>query len=201
MKGSNSLSDDELKEYAEEHLQYEVDMLVWSAGILARLASLKNEGHLPWSINNGLLNSFSAHARNLIAFLYSRPMGKEFSTDIVIEDFVDEEIVNKHLVEIDPLLEEAIKKANKQVAHLTMERIEYEESGKAWRFIEVAQAILKAFASITPYMPSARISDTLRSKLCGGQFIIPLIDVEIRHDDSGFPLGVSLNLRKATPPE
>jgi len=72
MKPPNSLSDIQLLQYADEHLQYEIDMLIWSAGILAFLAKHTGEGYLPWAINNGLLNSYALHARNLINFLYSQ---------------------------------------------------------------------------------------------------------------------------------
>ena len=59
MKSPNSLSDSHLLQYADEHLQYEIDMLIWSAGVLAFLEQHRGEGYLPWAINNGLLNSYA----------------------------------------------------------------------------------------------------------------------------------------------
>jgi adenine-specific DNA-methyltransferase len=53
-------------------LQYEINMLTMSVGILAYLGTHNNTSPIPWVINNGILNTFAIHARNLIDFLYSR---------------------------------------------------------------------------------------------------------------------------------
>lgn len=195
MKSPHSLTDDELKAYADEHLQYEVDMLIWSAGVLAFLTAYRDKGYLPWAINNGLLNTFAVHARNLIDFLYSRSRGKDLATDIVIEDYVDESTVAKALPAISPLLEEVLTKANKQAAHLTRERIEYEKGGKEWKFIEVVKHVLQALASIAPHIPSSRISDGLRQKLSRTQVEIPIVDISLKNAPDGHPVGVCLLLR------
>jgi hypothetical protein len=195
MKPPNSLSDSDLLHYADEHLQYEIDMLTWSAGILAFLAIYKAEGYLPWAINNGLLNSFALHARNLINFLYSRSMGRDFATDIVLEDYVDTDVINNHLPPISPDLQQTLTKANKQAAHLSMERIQYEQAGKEWMFIELASQILKAFASIAPHIPDSKISDTLREKLTRSGLRIPIVDIEIGKSPSGDPVSVTFSLR------
>lgn len=197
MKPPHSLTDDELKAYAEEHLQYEVDMLIWSAGVLAFLAIYRDKGYLPWVINNGLLNTFAVHARNLIDFVYSRSRGKDFATDIVIEDYVDEDTVAKALPAISPLLENILTKANKQVAHLTRERIEYEKAGKEWKFIEVVKHVLQALALIAPHIPSSRIGDGLRQKLSRTQVEIPVVDISLKNAPDGHPMGVCFSLRLA----
>lgn len=195
MKFDNQLSDKQLLEYANEHLQYEVDMLVWSAGILAFLARHMREGYLPWAINNGLLNSFALHARNLINFLYSRSIGKDYPTDIVLEDYISDEATLEHLHEKTPLLEEALIKSNKQVAHLSMERIQYEQEGKEWKFIELSKQILKAFSSIAPHVPSSRMGNDLRKKLAQSEFRIPVVDIAIGKSTIGEPISVGFSLR------
>jgi len=194
MKPPNSLSDQELRAYADEHLQYEFDMLIWSAGILAPLAAHHDHGYLPWSLNNAVLNTFSVHARNLISFLYSRSQRKDRPTDILIEDYIDEEILEEHLPPITPLLEEAITKANKQVAHMTLERVDYEKEGKAWKFIDVANDIVAAFQSIAPHFPDPRISTELRDKLSRSGLIIPAVKADALDDIDGFPSGGTLSL-------
>lgn len=195
MRPPNSLTDDELKAYAEEHLQYEVDMLTWSAGVLTSLAIYKDKGPLPLVITNGLLNTFAVHARNLIDFLYSGSGNKDFPTDIIIEDYVDTATLAQALPEISPLLEEAKKKAHKQVAHLTRERMEYEKAGKEWTFIEIAQHIRQALASIAPYIPNARISDNLKRKISSRELEIPKVDISLKNAPDGRPIGVCFTLQ------
>jgi hypothetical protein len=195
MKTPYSLPDDNLKDYAEKHLQYEVDMLTWSAGILAFLAKQNNAGQLPWAINNGLLNTFAVHARNLIYFLYSRSKGKDYSTDLILQDYVDESDISSHLTPISPLLEEALIKANKQVAHLSMERIDYETTGKHWKFIEVTEHIRQSFASIIPYIPALKMNSELREKLSIPNVTIPVVDITMKNAPNGHPIGVCFSLR------
>jgi len=198
MKPPHSLTDDELLKYIDEHVEYELDMLVWSAGILARLAPHKTDGYLPWALNNGLLNSFAVHARNLIAFLYPSSVGKGFPTDVVIGDFVPHDVLSEHQPAISSILEEAIVKSNKQVAHLSLERLQYEAAGKEWKFIDVARDIKKALAAITPHIPSARISHQLREKFTDPKLAIPFVDVTVLKTADAKSIGVTLALRPST---
>lgn len=177
MKPPHTLSDSELKAYAEQHLQYECNMLAVTTGILGALPPLPSEDIVSFAVRNGLLNSFAIHLRNLIDFLYSRSKGKDKQTDIVIEDYIDEAEVARHLLPITPLLDSAIVKANKQVAHLTRERIDFEREGKEWQFIALADQVVKALASIAPYVPGTRISGELKGKLTRTSLTIPLVDI------------------------
>lgn len=195
MKSPHSLTDNELKEYAENHLQYEVDMLTWSAAVLASLPPYIDKGCLPWAINNGLLNTFAVHARNLIGFLYSRSECRDYATDIVIEDYVDASTVAKALPPISPLLKEVLTKANKQAAHLTTKRIAYEKTGKEWMFIDIVKHVRQAFAPIAPHIPSSRISDELKQKLSRTQVEVPVVGISLKNAPDGHPLGVCLSLR------
>lgn len=195
MKPPYTLSDTELIKYADEHLQYEVDMLTWSSGIMAFLAIHKEEGHLPWAMNNGLLNSCALHTRNLINFLFSRTRGNDHPTDIIVEDYIDSGIVVSSLVEISPLLEEALTKASKQVAHLSLERIKYEQAGKEWKFLDLNKQIRASLASIVPHIPSSRISNPLRQKLGQSDVRIPLVDINIIKSPGGIYVGATFTLR------
>ena len=131
-------------------------MLASSAIILGYLTKSSSEGGISWTLNNALLNSFAIHARNLINFLYSRTRGKDRETDIIIEDYISPAIVQSALIPITPLMEEALKKSTKQVAHLTKERIDYEISGKAWSFIQLVNEIFRAFSSISSHIPDLK---------------------------------------------
>ncbi len=167
----------------------------WSAGILAFLAGHQSEGYLPWAINNGLINSFAYHARNLINFLYSRSRNADYATDIVLEDYIDTDEVGDLLTPISQLLEEALTKANKQAAHLSLDRIQYEKGGKEWKFIELAKQILSAFASVTPHIPSSKISHSLRQKLTQSDFRIIIVDITTGKMPGGDPFSVKFSLR------
>lgn len=191
MKQPNSLTDSELLQYAEEHLQYEFDMLTWSAGILAFLGRHKAKGYLPWAIDNGLLNSYALHARNLVNFLFSRSRGRDYASDIVVEDYTGPGVDVSSLITITPLQDEALTKSNKQAAHLTLDRIQYEQAGKEWRFVDLTKEIRSSLASIVPHIPNTRMNDSLRQKLTQSDFRIPIVDISI----SGAETGVTFSLR------
>jgi hypothetical protein len=195
MKPPNMLTDTELLQCAEEHLLYEIDMLIWSAGILAYLAGHKTEGYLAWAMNNGLLNTFTLHARNLINFLYSRPRGSEYATDVVLEDYVGDQVAASNRPQITPLLEQALKKANKQAAHLSIDRLQYEKAGKEWEFIELSKQILAAFMGVAPHIPDSRMSEGLRQRLAQSGFRIPIVDISIGRSPAGDPISVNFSLR------
>jgi len=128
---SSDLSNLELKKYAEEHIQYEYDMLLWSARLLAFYKPEAINGAIGWTVHNGLLNTFSIHARNLVQFLYPSKNKKDRNpTDISIKNFVSETDIVEFRSPMPELLTFVNTKANKQVAHLTTNRIEYEREGK-----------------------------------------------------------------------
>jgi hypothetical protein len=199
MKQPHSLPDQDLKEYAETHLQYEFDMLTASAGILAYLAQQDNKDYLPWALSNALLNTFAMHGRNLVDFLYARSKGRDHPTDIIIQDYVEESYLNAHLPSISPLLDEVLTKANKQVAHLTIERINYEGSGKAWQFLEVARQIRRSLASISSSVPESRLSQALRAKLAAGGLSIPVVEITRTTAPDGTAIGVCFSVRQQSP--
>lgn len=175
MKSPFQLSDKELNSYSDGHLKYELDMLIWSAGILATLGTVSDKGLLPWAINNSVLESFAIHARNLVDFLYARSRNKDRKSDLVIEDYIDTETLAKVMPKITPLLEQAITKSNKQVAHLTIERIDYEREGKAWSFIDVAREILAVFQLLAPYFPEEKTGASFRELISNSQMTVPFV--------------------------
>jgi hypothetical protein len=190
----NQLFDSELLEYAENHIQYEYDMLFWSACVLAFLAPIGGQGHIGWVVFNGLLNTFSIHARNLIQFLYANSMGKVKQSDVIIEYYVNEVDLSNNLPVISKLLDEVIIKANKQVAHLTVERIEYEDHGKAWNFIEIANEILQIFSKVSEFIPDTKISKSLKEKFIRTKMESPIIKPTIIYNSSAFPIGLEIKI-------
>jgi hypothetical protein len=127
---------------ASEHLHYEMMMLIGTARGLA--SGVAGESVL----NNALLESFTLHARALLAFLYA---DKPRPDDVVAEDFVSD-WVSKRPPETAPLARVHFR-VGKEIAHLTYERLSVTEEARQWRFVEVAeemQRVLNVFVQLTP---------------------------------------------------
>ena len=189
---TDQLSDSDLKSYAEVHIQYEFDMLLWSARVLAFLSPVANKGHLDWVVFNGLLNTFAIHARNLTLFLYSGDKENIQPSDVVIENYIDQAILKRCRPQISDLLNMVITKANKQVAHLTTDRIQYEKDGKAWNFIEIALEIKRIFSKIASFIPDEKISENLKKKFSEEKMDSPIIQATVINDPNSFPIGLEI---------
>lgn len=194
MKAPYSIADKELKDYSDQHLKYELDMLIWCTGLLLPLIDVKGNGYIPWAVNNAVMNSYSIHARNLIDFLYLRSLGKDRKTDIIVEDFIEPSKLAENLPPISPLLEETKRKADKQVAHLTTDRIQFEEKGKEWKFVEIAFKILNTFNKISTLFPPERTGDTFFSLISNKQLIVPLVKAEVVQNKQFTYIGVTMRL-------
>lgn len=158
-----NLTDEDAYQYSEQHICYELDMLQWSTIALLKIIPDTN-GTDPNLIfcKNALLETFAIHSRNLIDFLY--PPEKVHKTDVTIRNYVDEK-GHQQIQKRNDLLEEAKTKANKQVAHLTTDRITYEKEGKGWCFLNIYNAIIDQFISYKPYFISSRLSPLVIEKL------------------------------------
>lgn len=114
---------------ASEHVAYEMEMFIYC---LDKLKTTHNQLTM-----NLLLDSFAVHSRNLFWFFYTKDRKQD---DILCSDFIDGGKETFLVKEED--LEFVVKKANKQVSHLTYERINYVET-KPWNFAEVGSLMLK----------------------------------------------------------
>ena len=127
---------------ALEHLKYEVWML-WS---LANILATDNQGK--GMIHNALLESFLIHARILIEFLYK---DKPYEDTVRASQYFTSDSLWKSIrPPKTKLLEETVKNAHKQLAHLTYTRLQ----GKMqWPYIEIAkniEAVLQVFREKLP---------------------------------------------------
>lgn len=120
-----------------KHLYYEFSMFI----------GLTNEmikGYPPGLMNNALLESFTVHVRNLIDFLY--PKENSGNDDVIAEHFFENP--NDWLEirpEITPLLIEAKKRTNKELAHLTYTRLKISPEQKVWAFRDIAIDMVNCF--------------------------------------------------------
>lgn len=148
------LPDDQLRTLAEEHIAYELEMLVWTAMTLYRDSAGNSASVLTLSQNarNAVLESLLVHARILDDFLMNRagPRGD----DVCAKHFApwDEraelpaETIKKERVTWTFMPGPSREQANKRVAHFTQKRLDGGES-KEVRYLDVAHAIATAFVA------------------------------------------------------
>lgn len=184
MRGESTFKDEQFRDYAEKHLSREVEMLRWTASFLggfhtATLSSGKIAGAMADAFRESSLESFAMHSRNLIDFLYLRNhYGRDRSTDIVIEDYVGDEVVAETLIPITENLENAKTKADKLVAHLSKERETFGFYQKAWMYSQVVNDLLKALRSVIYEIPGELRSGRFESSVSNS---LPLlIDIRLR---------------------
>jgi len=158
-----NLTDEVALQYSELHICYELDMLQWSTVALLNM-NPDPGGNVPSLIfsKNALLETFAIHSRNLIDFLY--PPNKVRKTDVTIKDYINDK-ANLKIPECQKPLDEARTKANKQVAHLTTDRIDYEITGKEWGFLDIYNAIIDQFTAYKPHLVASRISPMVIERL------------------------------------
>ncbi len=126
-----------------EHYKYEVDMLFMTWQKLNALT-------IDVNTHNAILESFLLHSRNLIEFYYD--LKKYKNSDARAHDYFDEKIKWE---DIRPNIDYKDFKINinKQISHLTYDRVKFTLSDKAWTplyiMIELFQ-ITKIFISKLP---------------------------------------------------
>ncbi len=129
--------DSYLLAYSAEHIAYEIDMFF---GMTEMLSPLNKIGASSLAeakrLNFAMIEAFVIHLRNLIDFLY---MDRPQSTDVVATDFC----TNWQTVRptISPVLEKARVRANKELAHLTTDRLAGSPPAKQWDFSALAGEI------------------------------------------------------------
>lgn len=203
MKGSTALTDQELAAYADEHLTYELNMLTWTAAFMIGLLRLASKEPLVVNVGNAILESFAIHARNLVDFLYKRDTGKDQPSDIVVQDYVDPAALVGVLPATTYALSDVNFKSNKQVAHLTVERIAFEKRGKPWAFGRIAYDITRAFKDIAHLFPASKTSDQFRElvKRPAG-LLLSISAMELSPTAASMPVGLTLEIdvNPAKPP-
>jgi hypothetical protein len=141
---------EQLRDFAKEHLLYEVEMLRGLTEELKRVLDHRNAGGdvdvlYPLAVRNAMVDSFAIRARLLIDFLYGLKGPKP--DDTLAEHYVAGDWRPPKLSEE---LKNARDKVNKGVAHLTYHRLLEEKEwpyGQIW--LELA-AIVRVFAKQAP---------------------------------------------------
>jgi hypothetical protein len=118
---------------ASGHLLYEVQMFRATALELASDPSPR--GHL----HDALLESFIVHGRNLLHFLYPE-LPKP--SDVLADDFFTDSIIwPLKRGDLPPALASVRGRANKEVAHLTYDRLAVQPEQKGWAFLDILREV------------------------------------------------------------
>jgi|GEM_PF-4159624 len=153
----------ELKK-AAEHLAYEMWMLDYCYKQLTEIDA--NKGEANKALHDVFLDAFVIHSENLFHFYYYG----EKDTDIVVQhflscdsltDFRKKRVKKKEIDEIADIT----AKRNKQVAHLTWERVDkYKGEEKCWSYKEI-YLVLKKNQEIFINRLCAEVTPVLKEKI------------------------------------
>lgn len=160
-------SDNYLLNYSREHIFYEFQMFLWVTSVCAGVKNLTapTEADIK-CLNNVLIESFVVHLRNVIDFLY---LDSPQSTDIIAADFLKEDWKTVR-PEITATLQTAKTRANKEIAHLTTNRITGTPPEKGWDFSGLASELIPIMTMMVTKADPARLSPQVKTFLmaCGG---------------------------------
>lgn len=121
---------------ASEHLRYEYEMLNETANALSK-REFKNNTIIKYA----LIESFVIHTRNLLGFLYSRPI----KDDVAARDFLDDQEIEQ-LPEKSDFLKKIHCRADKEVVHLTNARYDVNKiEGEPWPYLRIRNEINQIF--------------------------------------------------------
>ncbi len=132
-------TDQQLLDYSEEHLLYELHIFRWVAENLP-----SEKGFLL----SALLESFAIHLRNLIDFFYTRPEDAR-NDDLIAADFFDSPS-SWNPGAIPKSLNDARERANKEVSHITYKRKGATDPTKPWPVADLfneVHAVAEKFAA------------------------------------------------------
>lgn len=136
---------------ASEHIYYEAWMLFETAAMLMQPHSQRD--------TNILLDAFAVHTRNLFEFLYpkeglARKKKQPKDSDILVTDYIVKKRYYRDNRPSKKELEFVLRKANKQVSHLTYTRNRYTANNKPWPFVQITnnihQALVTFYAALPP---------------------------------------------------
>lgn len=179
-------SDSELMAYSDEHLWYEIWMFFEAVNVLTpasasassyissttsgpmtvpALLGVPNSivpppGSAPRSstvMSNTQIESFMAHLRNLIEFMFTLKPGE---SDVAAVDFCAPEAWKPVITQT---LSDAKRRVNKELAHLTTERISGSPLRKQWDFTRLAQELRSHLQDFVARADPAKLSPRIKT--------------------------------------
>lgn len=122
---------------AVEHIVYEI--MMFHGTVLKLVANPQDQFE-----KNILLESFAIHSRNLFDFFYSKKKQKD---DISYEDFIARKMEFKSRRTKKRILKNLTKKTNKQIAHLSYSRNNYNRITKGWNVTTIYKNMNKTIVA------------------------------------------------------
>ncbi len=151
------MTDQELHDYAVDHLYYELWMLYETASRLVH----DQEIHGDWVVKNSLIESFTVHARSLAIFLYPEEARKH-PDDVTLDEYVrNVQEWKEARGSIPPELKTTIQRTGKEIAHLTTQRHPPGSPQKVWSPEPIVRAFFQPLKAFAAYSLSGRLDSTL----------------------------------------
>jgi hypothetical protein len=145
------MTDQELHEYATDHLCYELSMLYETARRLVYDRAI----HTDCILKNALIESFTIHARALVLFLYR---GKQRADDVTAEQYVkDVDAWGTTCGPIPSELQAVIDRTGKEIAHLTTGRLPAGDPKKGWSPEPIFREFFEPLRRFAAHVPPARL--------------------------------------------
>jgi hypothetical protein len=162
-----------LLDFSGEHLAYEIEMLfraIRAASAEAELNAL--EPGLAAFVKNAVVETFANHLRNLVTFLYPEEFD-QWKGDILATDFFESEEVRQTWLQQRPSISGSLmtakRRADKEMAHITVERIGGTSDAKGWAFGPLGAEILLVLQGFARAADAARLHGKVRQLLdCDG---------------------------------
>jgi hypothetical protein len=155
---TGKLTSEKLKEYSKEHILYEIEMLLFTGSF-----------PIPPETNQYLVNiileSFTIHLRNVITFLY--PTDSKKPTDVCAYHFFSPPNPGSW-ENICPVLsqslENARKRAHKEIGHITTERITGgSDPAKQWDRGELLSEVISILLIFCSNADSTKLDGAVKS--------------------------------------
>jgi len=145
------MTEQELRDYAADHISYELSMLYETAMCLEHGKALDTE----IIVTNALVESFAIHARTLAQFLY---YGPRRPGDVTAEEYVRNVRAWKEARgSIPPELQEVIDRTGKEIAHLTIRRPPSGDPQKRWNVAHVFRLFFRPLHVFLAHTEPARL--------------------------------------------
>jgi hypothetical protein len=151
------MTDQELRDYAADHVSYELTMLYETAMRLKRDKAIDTD----WILKNAFIESFTIHARALALFLYKGP---KLAGDVTAEQYVKDVAAWKAARgNIPPELQEVIDRTGKEIAHLTTGRHPAGNPKKGWSIEHVYRMFFAPLHLFLRHAEPARLDVSVRA--------------------------------------
>lgn len=160
-----------------DHVRYEIEMLCAVRDALGdHMWSAVEGDYLKRTAMNALIESFTIHSRALIDFLYAEP---RYDSDVAVTDFFTQDEWRRMLDapdEVDPpwstlhprnirsqkdtpAILAARRRTNKEIAHLSYDRLDRKPEETPWPIAEIVEALATDLFRFVDQVPNDRVAD------------------------------------------